>query len=726
MRLKGINPIEQHVEKLVLGLVALVFVGVLAVQFLISPNEVEYNGQMVPPDQVLARLGDRAGALHGQMTDPDPALPAIETPDLAGEFESAFGEPVLDPSRVVAAPLGERFELAIAEVENLDGPVTPLTLPEPGAALVASQWATVDPFFKRATPSMDAYLPAEQPLDKVTVSVESVVNGTLIREALETAAEGRRAIPSHWWSSGGEGLVEVLSVALERQERAADGSWSDPVPVERVRWTPGVLEAYNEGGPDDETATWDSLRPSELLALAGMAQDDPGLVAQPEYLPTIAGVEWVAPSKMDELEARLENEAAVERLLADIADLQEDIQRIEDRRQNRKSDPGSSAGGGGGGVMRIGGGSRGGGSSSRSRTQRDDPLDKQIDAKKAQIVEKEAELDELYAKMDDDDPGSTPSGRRPTRAGSQDPSGRGGGGLIVIGGGGGPSDPGISRRSSRPTAGRRSGSKFADSPGPLLGLESYQVWAHDLTARPGAEYRYRLRYALNNPLFGRERSLGSEEPEVLALAAEPLVYSPWTPWSDPVNVGREDYFFVTSAREEGQLSQRSASATAEVYKVFYGYYRKHTVTLEPGDAVVGKFHWPDDLPTFTDIDTIDAAALEAYFVERESDEPTAAFDDPDAEGAVERPWLTILPSERKLPLDYVMLDVADFPLVREAAMSGGRSQRLYEVFFFDPLAGVVSRRPDRDRGMVEYSMVERSARLSGSATIRRPDPAYVP
>ena len=33
MKLKGINPIEQHVEKIVLAVVGIVFVGVLALQF---------------------------------------------------------------------------------------------------------------------------------------------------------------------------------------------------------------------------------------------------------------------------------------------------------------------------------------------------------------------------------------------------------------------------------------------------------------------------------------------------------------------------------------------------------------------------------------------------------------------------------------------------------------------------------------------------------------------
>ena len=741
MKLKGINPIEQHVEKIVLGLVGLVFVGVLAMQFLVSPNRVEYENQKVPPDRVFELLGDRAETLLGQMTDPEPELPDVETPDLASRFESGFETPLVPDDRLVAAPLGEPLRLSIGEVENLDGPVTPLELPDPGDALVASQWSTVDPFFAASVPSMDPYLPDEQPLDKVTVSVEAVIDGKAVGASLERVEDGRRAIPTHWWTENGTGLIEVLSVQVQRQSQNPDGSWSDPEPVENVRWSPDVLGAYNEDAPEGQTVAWDSVKPADLRAMARMAQDDPALVAQPEFLPTIAGVEWVAPSKVAEREKRLETLAMIERIENEITGLEEAIAKIQERKKNRPTrDPNrsSSRGGGGGGgvILGGGGGPRRSSGSTRTTGTRTDPLDKQIEAKQKQIASKQEELDALYEELGDD-AGAARQARRP-RPTAPNPAGRpGGGGPVILGGGGGPviigggggSDPRVGRGSR--STGRRSGRSLgADSPGPLVEQDKYEVWMHDLTAEPGAVYRYRLRYGVNNPLFGREKSVG-DDASLIALAGEPLVFSPWTAWSEPVHVGRKDYFFVTSAREQGQLNRQSASATAEVYRVVYGYYRKHTVTLQPGDVLEGTFHLPEDLPLFTDIKKIDSDALNRYFDEREaegSDQPAAGRlqpANPDEEPE-ERPWLSFMPTEQNLPLDAVMLDVAEYPIVPDSSLPGERSRRLFEVFFFDPLVGIASRRPDRDRSMDEYEAVARSARLSETAEIRRPDPKYLP
>lgn len=751
MKLKGINPIEQHVEKFVLGIVGIVFVGVLAMQFLISPNEVEYEGKKVPPDRVFQMLGERSESLLGQMTDPDPELPSVQTPDLAGRFESAFEAPLVPPTRLVSAPLGEPMRLSIGEVENLDSPVTPLSLPETGPALAATQWSTVDPFFAASTPSMDPYLPAEQPLDKVTVSVETVIDGKAIKTALGRVEDGRRAIPTHWWTENGTGLVEVLSVQLERQTLGADGVWSEPEAVEIVRWKPDVLDAYNEGAPGDETASWDSLKPSDLRAMARMAQDDPSLAAEPAFLPTIAGVEWVAPSKVAEMEKKQETLAAIDRLEQEIADLEDAIKKIEERKKNKPTrDPNRSStrGGGGGGGIIIGGGGgpRRPANNPRSSGAQKDPLDRQIEAKQKQIADKQDEIDSLYESLGDDAGAARASrparSNRPT-APTNPGAGRPGGGPVILGGGGrsgpiilgggGSSDPRTRGAGSR----RSARSPGAESPGPLVEQDSYQVWAHDLTVEPGGVYRYHLRYGVNNPLFGREKSVGNDE-SLIRLAGEPLVYSPWTPWSEPVHVGRKDYFFVTSAREHGQLNQQVASATAEVYRVVYGYYRKHTVALEPGDVLEGTFRLPDDLPIFEDVKKIDRDALEKYFDEREAkDSGQAAVPGGAAGGGTqqpvnpdeepeERPWLSFMPAEQSLPLDAVMLDVADYPLIPESALLGEQPRRLYEVFFFDPMSGVVSRRPDRDRGMEEYEAVARSARLSRTAKIRRPDPEYLP
>jgi hypothetical protein len=743
MKLKGINPLEQHVEKMVLGAMGVVFLGVLAVQFVIAPNEVDYDGQKVPPDKVLTRLGDRASGVLGQMLDPAPALPSVETPDLAARFEAAFSTPPLPGEQLASVAFGRPFELAFTEVQTLDGPVTPLTLPGAAEVHAIAQWSTIDPFFAVATPALAPYLPPEQPMDKATVSVEAVISGSAIKAALERREDGGRAIPSHWWQSGGQGALEVLAVEVERQSLRADGSWSPPEIVPQIRWTPDLLASLNEGAPQGETRNWENLRPADLSAMARMALDDPSLVAQPMFLPTIAGVEWVAPSKAGERQARAEDEARMERLEREIAEIQETIAQIQERRSGARQtgvDPGGGGRSSNPGII-ITGPSSGPSRPGANRPQRPDPIERRIESLNRQIDDKRDQIDVIAARLADDP--ADPAGRARQSGGRQTAGGRGvpptdpSQQVIIVGA---PTDP-RSMMSDDPTSGQRQRgprAPRAERIGPLLDQEKFQVWSHDLTVEPGATYRYRVRYAVNNPLFGRERSLGSEDPDLVALAKQPLVLSPWTDWTAPVAVGRESYFFVTSAREEGALNQRTAAATAEVYRMFYGYYRKHTITLTPGDPVQGEFRLPEDLPLF-DVRTAKQSEIDAYFTERDAQSPArtpaappgtivvggAPAAQPDAP-PVPRPWLSYVPSRLSLTVDAVMLDVAEFPLVEDPALVGTQPRRLYEVFFFDNLSGVVARRPDRDRNMGEYAMVERSAGLAGTAEIRRPAVDAIP
>ena len=697
-----------------------------------APNEVDYDGTKVPPSQVLERLGTKADGLLSSMNDPEPNLPVLETPDLAGMYAARLESSAFDAPRLASAPMGEGFSLAFTEVENVNGPVTPLRLPDPESIMAVSQWTTVDPFFAAANPGLDPYLPTAQPMDKVSVTIEANVNGELIEEALRTAGEGGRAIPSHWWSEGGRGVIEVLTVSAERQRLNADGLWGDAEIVEDVRWSTGLLEAFNEGAPEDDTMDWDGLKASDLRELSSIAQNDPSLVSQPSFIPSIAGVEWVRPSKVSEREARLKVEAQIGRLEREIENLERDIAQIEEQRGAQSGRQASrqtqSQQGGGGNSVVV---QRNPGNRSNTRNNRPDPLQQRIDAKRSEIAERQESLDELYEQLDEFAQSGIGQSAQPRRSAPASQTARQGG-PVVIGGGGPVIIGGGSSNDPRSRTTRRSPSTIrtpgVESPGPLLDLDEYSVWVHDFTAEPGATYRYRLRYGVNNPLYGRERSLGSEEPDLIALAAEPVVESDWSDWSEGVQVGRASYFFVTNARDSGQLGQSASAATAEVFRMFYGYYRKHTISLEPGDAVQGEFRLPDDLPLFA-VGEVEAAELDEYFAERDTDQasvqrPVVAGDDEEEAG--ERDWLTLVEPRYPLAVDAVMLDVAEYPVVDDAAFAGGRARRIMEVVFFDPISGVVARRPDRDQEMPEYLAVQQSAGLSESAEIRKPDLDAIP
>ena len=89
MKIKGVNPFERHVEKIVLLIVGVVFLGVVAMQFLVSPNQVDLGrGNMADPgEEIYAELERQAQALKGQITDPSPSMPDVQQADLLEAYE---------------------------------------------------------------------------------------------------------------------------------------------------------------------------------------------------------------------------------------------------------------------------------------------------------------------------------------------------------------------------------------------------------------------------------------------------------------------------------------------------------------------------------------------------------------------------------------------------------------------------------------------------------------
>jgi hypothetical protein len=125
----------------------------------------------------------------------------------------------------------------------------------------------------------------------------------------------------------------------------------------------------------------------------------------------------------------------------------------------------------------------------------------------------------------------------------------------------------------------------------LLDKEEFKLFAHDMTAEPGKTYRYRVRAALNNPIFGKEILLKKNDVGQTALAADSVAHSAWTDWTPEVSVDRDAYWFITGTSTDG-LRQNTPSAHAEMYQYYYGYYRKAVASLEPGDPIIGETKLP--------------------------------------------------------------------------------------------------------------------------------------
>lgn len=106
--------------------------------------------------------------------------------------------------------------------------------------------------------------------------------------------------------------------------------------------------------------------------------------------------------------------------------------------------------------------------------------------------------------------------------------------------------------------------------------EPIRGWAYDETSVPGETYRYRVQYALRNPVFQVPRVAADPRlEEVLFLASDASEGD----WSDPIEVQPLTYYFLagmTPAAEEAQF---------RVFRWQRGQWREQRFRLNPGDPV---------------------------------------------------------------------------------------------------------------------------------------------
>lgn len=201
MKIKGVNFFEQHVEKLVLGVVSLVLLGALTAQFVVEPNIVKIGSSQYPPHQRFVPAENEANALLARMADPSPDVPAVADQPLRERFAARIAGSVAPRQRLALSTPGAEIQ----GVEDVPGAETIMAMPAvpPLNGVVAAPYiATIDPFEWVGSPELRPFLPAEQPFDKAAVSVEATFSGRALREALLRDPDGpegpQRPLPPGW------------------------------------------------------------------------------------------------------------------------------------------------------------------------------------------------------------------------------------------------------------------------------------------------------------------------------------------------------------------------------------------------------------------------------------------------------------------------------------------------------------------------------------------------
>ena len=104
MKTKGITVWEQHAEKIVLGLSGLLFVALVAKQFIGNPNVIQQDGEQVGPADIDQLLIDEAEGLLALMDSSAQAPVQIDEQKLAAPYLSDhMTEPLILRTKLVFA-----------------------------------------------------------------------------------------------------------------------------------------------------------------------------------------------------------------------------------------------------------------------------------------------------------------------------------------------------------------------------------------------------------------------------------------------------------------------------------------------------------------------------------------------------------------------------------------------------------------------------------------------
>lgn len=655
MGVKGISWIEANFEKLIVVVMLLAFLVVLTFQFVLQSNTVEVEGKQVPLDAAFDPAEKAAERLQSQLSDTDPQLPSeLSTRDLAAEFEEAISGGVSTTDRFL--PLSEplAIDVNISDVQFTKGEYASFSPPPPSAPDSASYRATLDPYAVNEIDGMEQYLPAEQPFDTPWVSVQATFSGTDLKAAYENDPDGPGGpispMPSNWWASG----AGVIEVEVERQKRGLDGQWG---PAEAVTRMPGITSMTDDL---DEQAT--NYRQLQALGAQAAQQEQP--ILRPEFVAILEGEPWVPPAEVPDPSEVSQIQGEIKLLERRLSMIDRDIQQKQralagpDPQDNRRE----REGGGGGDAER------------RRQAARDDRGEdnNQQDVRRQNIEKQIAQLEERREGVEEElkDLGWQPEDELTLDGFDRDEYTR---------------------------------------EDPLLESEEVHFWTHDFDVEPGATYRYRTRLVYVNPLFGRKSSLDESLHE---LADSKLVRSDWSQWGDSVDVSWDEYFFLTGA-SPGNSAISTASATAELYRFYYGYWRKSQVALEPGDRFIAEIELPEGLQRWN----VEEAAQEQAWKPAELDEEGNEQEVEQAEGVED----LLLPEELVVEANAWLLDVVASPMV--TAGIGGQTTALFEALVRGPDGQIATRSPRIDEGLPLYSIIKASAELGEDQLPRIPGQA---
>ncbi|MCA9293975.1 MAG: hypothetical protein KDA20_09190 [Phycisphaerales bacterium] len=583
MKVKGIGIIEQHIEKVVLIVFIAVFLGVFAAQFLREPNQVQIDKDKVAPSKIANKIELEAKGVMARLDDPTTVAVDLPPEPSAQTFLAPLRE--ASPTKAPLAYLGNLGQGAAVtpiDAQPIDNTNTTLadnpyhvpSVPSVSDTVAVLYGGTIDPLVLAAHPELSSYVPAQQPYDAFWVTVQGSFDVASFRKDLMAFPDNEAQLPRNFTDT-----VEVLAVDIVRERLDSSGGWVEQQVIGEL---PGNVSLRDR--LDDP-----NLKPQELLTdLLATARDQRQALRRPAFYPVISGDAWTWPSQI--LASGFSEEVTRQRDLlvrqrrgvaADIARIEKLLNPAKNATPGSTTPSGSDRGprgdvgptvpsaptkapfgkkgtaapgaqviptGGGGGARKP--------SRDRSRTSEDNKQSKErLEARLNTAREELARLDQELADL-----GFDPAG------------------LPLQGAQGQFEEDNLALNDET--------------------ASTITLWGHDITAQPGETYRYALRVQVTNPLFGKADQVPAAQ---AAQTTAPVLTSEPTNWSPPINVPRQSMYFVTSGSDGGGLASIGdrTTATIEVFRFYYGYWRMAELSLAPGEPVEARLELPDTLRTFT-------------------------------------------------------------------------------------------------------------------------------
>jgi len=645
MKIKGLDFLEKHVEKIVLAGTVVLLAGFGVMQFLGHPNAVEVGGKITQPADVDKILTQKAQALDAQIHSTRPIeLPEIDT--IADVFHQKRNLATTAARNNV--PFGPRYfidleegeVIATADVRFAEPKLPPL--PEP---LSHADVYNLDKSALEDLPEMAEKFPDEEPADIRAVSIETTLTTADLIKALKSGDpdKGIRPVPQSWYDKS----LYIVDVIVEREELDANGKWSDPVVLDPVPGRP-TLRNLLQPSEDSPQLTLDSLLEQRNLLAENIERPPFYIVRTNQWVPPAKAAEAgeytekVVDTPLSRLERDLQRKYQRRKELnAENERIDQEIKDLQDRAKDSEL---SDA------VKRqIEGKNR--------RKQDNEKKIAKIDEDIQALVDKAKQIDENWV---------NPFDERGT-------GGRTGEGGRTTGGGSG-TQPG---EEPLIPGGRRSSSSAKEQP-TLLELDSVTLWAHDITVKPGGVYRYRVSYEIFNPFSGKATRLSREQQH---LADSFVIESSPSDWSDPVTVPQDIYYFIVAANP-AQQGTPVARVSAEMYRYYDGYWRKADASLEPGDELA-----------------------KSISVKRLPEETTASG--PGGRNPGRKPKDKTLPTSRLvMELPVTLLDVLERPVKRVSEL--GTPIRDYEAILTNETGQIVVRIPYKEVDNSDRSWLTRA------------------